>query len=35
LPDIIEILGDRPYGMNESAEKYLKEIMRRKDVEAA
>lgn len=35
LPQIIEILGDRPYGMNESAEKYLKEMMRRQEIEAA
>ena len=29
LPQIIEILGDRPYGLNESAEKYLKEMEKR------
>jgi hypothetical protein len=29
LPQIIEILGERPYGLNESAEKYLKEMEKR------
>ena len=29
LPQIIEILGERPYGLNESAEKYLTEMVRR------
>lgn len=34
LPQIIEILGDRPYGLNESAEKYLKEMEKRATEEA-
>jgi len=26
LPQIVEILGERPYGMNETATKYLLEM---------
>ena len=26
LPDIIEILGERPYGMNETMREYLEEM---------
>jgi len=33
LPMIIDILGDRPYGMNEAASKYLDELNERKDKE--
>ena len=34
LPQIIEILGDRPYGMNETAQKYLEEMKKRQSEEA-
>lgn len=29
LPDIIKVLGDRPYGMNETMTEYLEEMQRR------
>jgi hypothetical protein len=33
LPDIIKILGDRPFPMKESVKEYLTEMMDRKDKE--
>jgi len=33
LPMIIDVLGHRPYGMNEAASKYLDELNERKDKE--
>ena len=30
MPEIIEVLGDRPYGMNETMTEYLEEMQRRK-----
>jgi AFG3 family protein len=35
LPQIIDILGERPYGMNETAEKYLMEMRKRDGDEQA
>jgi len=35
LPDIIEILGQRPFGMNETMTKYLSEMQERQAKEAA
>lgn len=35
LPMIIDVLGDRPYGMNESMSQYLDELVERKAKEAA
>lgn len=35
LPQIIDILGERPYGMNETAEKYLMEMRQRDGDEQA
>ena len=34
LPDIIEILGERPYGMNETMQNYLTEMQQRKEEDA-
>jgi spore coat polysaccharide biosynthesis protein SpsF (cytidylyltransferase family) len=33
LPDIIRILGDRPFPMKESVREYLQEMMERKEKE--
>ena len=33
LPDIIKILGDRPFPMKETVREYLQEMMERKDKE--
>ncbi len=33
LPDIIKILGDRPYPMKETVKEYLQEMMERKEKE--
>jgi hypothetical protein len=30
LPEIIKILGERPYGMSETMKEYLKEMEKRK-----
>ncbi len=35
LPDIIKILGERPFPMKETVKEYLKEMMERKDKEDA
>lgn len=35
LPDIIDVLGERPYGMNETLQEYLTEMKSRKSEEAA
>jgi spore coat polysaccharide biosynthesis protein SpsF (cytidylyltransferase family) len=35
LPDIIRILGDRPFPMKETVKEYLQELMERKDKENA
>lgn len=34
LPDIIRILGDRPYPMKETVKEYLQELIDRKEKEA-
>ena len=34
LPMIIDVLGDRPYGMNETMSQYLDELTKRKEKEA-
>ena len=33
LQDIIDVLGDRPYGMNETMQEYLEELNQRKNKE--
>ena len=33
LPDIIRILGDRPFPMKETVREYLEEMMERKEKE--
>lgn len=33
LPDIIKILGERPYPMKENLKEYLQELIERKDKE--
>jgi hypothetical protein len=33
LPDIIKILGDRPFPMKETVKEYLQEMMERKEKE--
>ena len=33
LPDIVEIMGERPFPMKESVVEYLKELKERKDVD--
>ena len=35
LPDIIRILGERPFPMKETVKEYLQELMERKDKEHA
>ena len=35
LPDIIKILGDRPFPMKETVREYLQEMMERKEKEEA
>ena len=35
LPDIIKVLGERPYGMSETMKEYLQELQQRESDEAA
>ena len=35
LPDIIKVLGERPYGMSETMKDYLQELQQREADEAA